>query len=65
MMSYTTSAAWSHPVSSLCCTKHGQHRCAILSDCITTVAMSRSGQLDQGYTVEPQCSDLNVLQTLR
>jgi hypothetical protein len=52
MMSYTASTAWSHPVSSLCCTKHDQHCCAILSDCITTVAMSRSGQLDQGYTVE-------------
>jgi hypothetical protein len=65
MMSYTASAAWSRPVLSLCCTEHGPSRGAVLSDHITTVGMSRSGQLGRRCTTEPHCSDLHVLQTLR
>jgi hypothetical protein len=58
MMSWTASAAWSHHVSSPCCTEYGQRRGAILSGRITTVAMSRSGPLGQHCTIEPNCSDL-------
>jgi hypothetical protein len=61
----TASAAWSHPVSSLCCTEHGLHYGAVLSGRITTVAMSRSGQLGQHCTIEPHCSGLHILQVLR
>jgi hypothetical protein len=57
-MSYMMSAAWSHHVSLPCYTKHGQRCDAILSGHITTVAMSRSGQLDLCCTVESNCSDL-------
>ncbi len=56
MMSCTASAAWSHPVPSLCCTEHGQHRGAVLSGRITTIAMSMSGQLGLHCTVELNCS---------
>jgi hypothetical protein len=59
-MSCTASAAWSRPVSSPCYTEHGQRCGAILSDRITTVAMSRSGQLGLRCTVEPNCSDLSA-----
>jgi hypothetical protein len=31
MMSYMASVAWSHPISLLCCTEHGQHRGDVLS----------------------------------
>jgi hypothetical protein len=58
MMSCTMSAAWSHCVSSPCYTRHGQRCGAILSDHITTVAISRSGQLDLRCTVEPNYSGL-------
>jgi hypothetical protein len=58
MMSCTTSAAWSRPVSSPCYTEHGQRCGAVLSGRITTVAMSRSGQLGICCTVEPNCSGL-------
>jgi hypothetical protein len=58
MMSYTTSTAWSHPVSSPCYTEHGQRYGAVLSGRIITVAMSRSCQLGLRCTVEPNCSDL-------
>jgi hypothetical protein len=55
MMSCTASAAWSRLVSSPCYTEH--ERCgAVLSGRITTVAMSRSGQLGLRCTVEPNCS---------
>jgi hypothetical protein len=57
MMSYMTSAVWSHLVLSLCCTEHGTYRGAILSGRITSITMSRSGQLGRRYTVEIQCSD--------
>jgi hypothetical protein len=60
MMSCTTSAAWSRPVSSPCYTEHGQRRGVVLSDRITTVAMSRSGQLGLRCTVEPNCSGLSA-----
>jgi hypothetical protein len=45
MMSYTASAAWSHPILSFCCTESGSSRGAVLSGRIITVPMSRSGQL--------------------
>jgi hypothetical protein len=60
MMSCTTSAAWSHHVSSLCYTEHGQRCGAILTGHITTVAIYRSDQLGLHYTVEPNCSDMSV-----
>jgi hypothetical protein len=56
MMSCTASAAWSRLVSSPCYTEHGQRCGAVLSGRITTVAMSRSGQLGLRCTVEPNCS---------
>jgi hypothetical protein len=58
MMSCTVSAAWSRPISSPCYTEHGQHCGAILSGPITTVAMSRSGQLGLHCTVEPNYSGM-------
>jgi hypothetical protein len=58
MMSCTTSAAWSHPVFSPCYTEHGQRCDAVLSDHITTVAMSRGGQLGLRCSVELNCSGL-------
>jgi hypothetical protein len=60
MMSCTASASWSHPVSSPYYTEHGQRCGVVLSGRITTVAMSRSGQLDLRCTVEPNCSDLSA-----
>jgi hypothetical protein len=45
MMSCPVSAAWSHPVLSLCCTEHGSSRDAILLGHITAVAMYKSDQL--------------------
>jgi hypothetical protein len=60
MMSCTTSAAWSRPVSSPFYTEHGQRCGAVLSGRITTVAMSRSGQLGLCCTVEPNCSGLSA-----
>jgi hypothetical protein len=51
MMSCMTSAAWSRPILSLCCTKPGSSRGAVLSGRITTVAMSMSGQLIRRCTV--------------
>jgi hypothetical protein len=45
MMSYTMLAAWSHPVLSLCCTKHCPYHGAVLMGRITSVAKSKSGQL--------------------
>jgi hypothetical protein len=59
-MSCTMSAAWSHLVLSLCCTEPGPSRGAVLSGHITTVAMSRSGQLGLRCTVEPNCSSLSA-----
>jgi hypothetical protein len=56
MMSCTTSAAWSRPVFSPYYTEHGQRCGDVLSGRITTVAMSRSGQLGLHCTVEPNCS---------
>jgi hypothetical protein len=59
-MSCTMSAAWSHPVSSPCYTEHGLRCGAILSGQITTVAMSRSGQLGLHCTIEPNCSGMSA-----
>jgi hypothetical protein len=58
-MSCTALAAWSRPVSSPCYTEHGQRCGAVMSGHITTVAMSRSGQLGLHCTVEPNCSDMS------
>jgi hypothetical protein len=63
MMSCTASAAWSRPVSSSYYTEHGQRCGAILSGRITTVAMSRSDQLDLRCTVEPNCSGMSACLT--
>jgi hypothetical protein len=60
MMSCTTSAGWSHPVSSPCYTEHGQCCGAVPSGHITTVAISRSGQLGLCCSVEPNCSGLSA-----
>jgi hypothetical protein len=60
MMSCTASAVWSRPVSSPCYTEHGQRCGAVLSSRITTVAMSRSGQLGLRCTVEPNCSGMSA-----
>jgi hypothetical protein len=65
MMSLTASAAWSRPVLSLYCIEHDPYHGAVLSGRITSVAMSRSGQLGRRYTIEPHCSGLHVLQALR
>jgi hypothetical protein len=60
MMSYTTSAVWSHPVSSLCYTEHGQRCAVVLSGRITTVDMFRSGQLGLRCTVESNYNGLSA-----
>jgi hypothetical protein len=60
MMSCTTLAAWSRPVSSSCCTEHDQRCGAILSGRITTVAISRGGQLGWRCTIEPNCSGMSA-----
>jgi hypothetical protein len=60
MMSYTTSSAWSRPVSSPCYTEHGQRCGAILSGRITIVAMSKSGQMGLRCTVKSNCSGMSV-----
>jgi hypothetical protein len=60
MMSCMASAAWSRPIYSLCYTEHGQRCGAVLSGCITTIVMFRSGQLGMCCTVEPNCSGLSA-----
>jgi hypothetical protein len=62
MLSCTTSAAWSRPILSLCCTEHDLSRGVVLSGHTTSVAISRSGQLGRRCTVETHCSSLHVLQ---
>jgi hypothetical protein len=64
MMSCTTLAAWSRPILSLCCTKPGPPRGAVLSGRITTIAMSRSGQLGRRCTVGMHYSGLHVCRRL-
>jgi hypothetical protein len=56
MMSYAASVACSSSVLSYCCTEHGQQRGVALLSRITTVAMSRSGQIGQCCTVAWHCS---------
>jgi hypothetical protein len=48
------------PVSSPCYTEHGQRCGAILLGRITTVAMSRSGQLGPRCTIEPNYSGISA-----
>jgi hypothetical protein len=62
MMSYTTSATWSHHILSLYCTKYVLCRGAVLPGHITSVAIFRSGQLGRRCTIESHCSSLHVLQ---
>jgi hypothetical protein len=50
-MSFTTSIVWSRPVLSHCCTEHGQRRGVAMSGHITTVAISKSGQLGRRCTI--------------
>jgi hypothetical protein len=73
MISYTTLAAWSRLQRQQCgvvlsyhsaARNMAQRRGAILSGHITTVAMSRSGQLGRRYTLEPHCCGMHVLQVL-
>jgi hypothetical protein len=59
-MSCMVSAAWSRPTSSPCYTEHCQRCGAILSDRITTVTISRSGQLDLCCTVESNCIGMSA-----
>jgi hypothetical protein len=51
MMSCATSAVWSRPVLSHCYTDYGQRRVVALSGRITTIAISKSGQLGRRCTV--------------
>jgi hypothetical protein len=60
MMSCTTSVAWIRPISSPCCTEHGQRCGVVLSGRITTVAMFRSGQLGRHCIIEPNCSGMSA-----
>jgi hypothetical protein len=64
MMSYPVSATWSSPILSLCYTEHGPSRDAVLSDRVTSVAMSRSGQLDRCCTIGMHCSGLHICRHL-
>jgi hypothetical protein len=64
MMSCTVLAAWIRPVLSLYCTEPDLSRGAVLSGRITTVAMSRSGQLGQRCTVGKYCSGMHVCRCL-
>jgi hypothetical protein len=59
-MSCTASAAWSCPDSSPYYTEHGQCCGAILLGRITTVVMSRSGQLGLRCTIELNYSGLSA-----
>jgi hypothetical protein len=60
MMSCTASATWSRPVSSPYYTEHSQRCGVVLTVHITTIAMSRSGQLGLRCTVEPNCSGMSA-----
>jgi hypothetical protein len=60
MMSCMVSAVLSCHVSSPCYTEHGQRCGTVLSGRITTVAMSRSGQLGLRCTIEPNYSDMSA-----
>jgi hypothetical protein len=60
MMSCTTSIVWSRPILSLCCTEYGMYCGVVLSDRITSVAISRSSQMGRRCTVETHCSGLHV-----
>jgi hypothetical protein len=59
MMSCTVLVVWSRPASSSCYTEHGQRYGAVLLCRITTIAMSRSGQLGMRCTVQLNCSGLS------
>jgi hypothetical protein len=59
MMTCTTSIVWSHPILSLYCPESGPSHGAVLSGRITTIAMSRSGQLSLRCTI-PACTSTGV-----
>jgi hypothetical protein len=59
-LSCMTLATWSYLVSSPYYTEHGQRCGVVLPGRITTVVMSRSGQLGLHYTVESNCSGLSA-----
>jgi hypothetical protein len=61
----TMSTTCSRPISSSCCTEHGQRYGAVLLGHITTVAISISDQLGRRCTVELHYSGLHVLQASR
>jgi hypothetical protein len=59
-MSYMASAAWNRLVSSPCYTEYGQRCGSVLSGRITTVVMSRSGQLGLRCTIELKCIGMST-----
>jgi hypothetical protein len=61
MMSCATSAMWSHPVLSHCCTEHDQRYGVALSGRISTIIISKSGQLGRRCTIAACPHVLRVL----
>jgi hypothetical protein len=64
MTSCPMSVAWSRLILSLCCTKYGSSRDVVLSGRITSIAMSKSGQLGRHCTVGTHCRCLHVCRRL-
>jgi hypothetical protein len=64
MMSCMMLTAWIRHVLSLYCTEPDPSRGTVLSARITTVAISRSGQLGRRCTVGKHCSGLHVCRRL-
>jgi hypothetical protein len=60
MISCASSAVWSS-VLSHCCTEHGQWHCVVMSGHITTVAISKSGQLGRRCTIATCAHVLRVM----
>jgi hypothetical protein len=60
MISCTASATWSRHVSSPCYIEHVQRCGVVMSGRITTIVMSRSGQLGLRCTVESNCSGMSA-----
>jgi hypothetical protein len=63
MISYAALAVCSRPVLSYCYTEHRQWYGVALSDRITTIAISKSGQLDRRCTVAPCPHVLRAMMT--
>jgi hypothetical protein len=64
MMSCPVSTVWNRSVLSLYCTEHGPSHDVVLSGHITTVAMSKSGQLGRCCTVQTHCTGMHVCRRL-